>query len=93
MGVVEYSEITALIFSVSLLVSKFNFNVSWKLRKLLVDKLSNDFEIDKKADIPTLCFSLTSFIEKELDSKEYYIIIVIIYFFDFIFFNFFIFHF
>lgn len=70
LGVVEYSEITALLFAISLLVSKFNFEVSYKLRTLLAAKLPEEIEIDKKGDIPTLCFSLTSLVEKDLEPNE-----------------------
>ncbi len=70
LGVVEYSEITALLFSVSLLVSKFSYDVSFKLRNLLATKLPDEIELDKKADIPTLCFSLTSLVEKEIETTE-----------------------
>ncbi len=70
LGVVEYSEITALLFSVSLLVSKFNYDVSYKLRNILTSKLPDEIELDKKADIPTLCFSLASLVEKEIESTE-----------------------
>lgn len=66
----EYSEITALIFSISLLVSKFSYNVSYKLRNLLPNKLPDEIDIDKKGDIPTLCFSLTSLIENEVEQSE-----------------------
>ena len=70
LGVVEYSEITALLFSVSLLVSKFNYDVSYKLRNLLASKLPDEIEIDKKGDIPTLCFSLKSLVEKEVEPTK-----------------------
>jgi len=70
LGVVQYSEITALLFSVSLLVSKFNYDVSYKLRNLLASKLPDEIELDKKGDIPTLCFSLTSLVENELEPSQ-----------------------
>jgi len=70
LGVVQYSEITALLFSISLLVSKFNYDVSYKLRNLLASKLQDEIELDKKGDIPTLCFSLSSLVENELEPSQ-----------------------
>ena len=70
LGVIQYSEITALLFSVSLLVSKFNYDVSYKLRNLLASKLQDEIELDKKGDIPTLCFSLSSLVENELEPSQ-----------------------
>jgi hypothetical protein len=70
LGVIQYSEITALLFSVSLLVSKFNYDVSYKLRNLLASKLLDEIELDKKGDIPTLCFSLSSLVENELEPSQ-----------------------
>lgn len=60
-----------MIFSVSLLVSRFDYDVPWKLRNLLANKLPDEIDIDKKGDIPTICFSLSTFTEKELENTEY----------------------
>lgn len=67
---VEYNELTALMYAINILVMKFNYNVSWNLRKLLVEKFPNELSIEKKADIPTICFSLSSIVEKDIDIEK-----------------------
>jgi hypothetical protein len=70
LGVIDYSEISTLLFSITLLLSKFGFDVSYKLRNLIVNKFPDKIELDKKGDIPTLCFSMTSLTESELEITE-----------------------
>ncbi len=67
---IEYNELIALMYAINILVVKFNFNVSWDLRKLLVEKFPNDLTQDKKIDIATICFSLSSIVDKEIEEKR-----------------------
>lgn len=69
---VEYNEITALMYALNILIMKFNFDVSWKLRKLLAENFPEikDLTVDKKSDIATICFSLSSIVEKEFEESE-----------------------
>jgi hypothetical protein len=70
MDLIEYNELVPLMFAINILLDRFNFNVSWDLRKLLVQKFPNDLTVDKKKDIATICFTLSCIVDKEIDKKR-----------------------
>ena len=56
----DITNLLALCWSVSVLVNKFNYSFTPEFIKKLVDKLPDELPIDKKGDIPTLCFSIST---------------------------------
>jgi hypothetical protein len=60
----DIPNLVALCWSLSILISKFNFTIPLILRLKIIEKLPNDLDIDKKGEIPTICFSLSTFINQ-----------------------------
>jgi hypothetical protein len=59
----DISNLVALCWSLSILISKFGFTIPLALRVNILEKLPNDLDIDKKGEIPTICFSLSTFFD------------------------------
>jgi hypothetical protein len=59
----DLNSLVALVWSLSILISKFNFTVPLNLRHKIFETLPNELETEKKGEIPTICFSLSMFIE------------------------------
>ena len=51
----------ALSWSVSLLISKLGYTVNDSLRKTIINCLPRKLEVEKKGEIPTICFSIASY--------------------------------
>ena len=55
----------ALSWSVSLLITKLGYNVSDSLRKSIINSLPRKLEVEKKGEIPTICFSIASYTSED----------------------------
>ena len=64
MNEMDFTNILVLTWSCSLLISKFKFHVPIELRLEVLMKLPETLDLDKKAEIPTLCFGISSFFDK-----------------------------
>lgn len=55
----------ALTWSISVLISKFSFEINQKFKTSLINQLPTRLDIDKKGEVPTLCYSLSTFSDEE----------------------------
>ena len=60
----DLTNIFVLSWSSSLLISKFKYNIPIELKIGILQKLPDELEIDKKSEIPTICFGISSFFNK-----------------------------
>lgn len=57
----DTTNLLALAWSISILISKFNYNVDARLKQLIVEKLPNNLSVEKKGEIPSICFSISNY--------------------------------
>jgi hypothetical protein len=60
----DTTNLLAVAWSISILLSKFNYPVDAKLKQLIVEKLPNNISIEKKGEIPSICFSISNYGEE-----------------------------
>lgn len=51
----------ALIWAFSILITQFKYNIPVDLKKSIIRQLPEEIMMDKKGEIPTICFSISSF--------------------------------
>lgn len=59
----DVTNLLALSWSISLLISKYNYPIPDQFKKIIIQALPNKLEIDKKGEIPTICFSISNYAE------------------------------
>jgi len=64
----DITNLLALSWSISILISKFYYPIDSKLRAEIVTKLPNNIPIDKKGEIPSICFSISNYKEENNDA-------------------------
>jgi hypothetical protein len=60
----------AICWAVSLLITKFNHEISDKIRKNIINSLPRILDVEKKGEIPTICFSISSFLSEDQELEE-----------------------
>jgi hypothetical protein len=60
----------AVCWAVSLLITKFNHDIPDKTRKNIITSLPRNMDVDKKGEIPTICFSISSFLSEDQELEE-----------------------
>jgi len=60
----DLTNIFVLSWSCSLLISKFKYDIPIQLRVAILQKLPDELEVDRKAEIPTICFGISAFYNK-----------------------------
>jgi hypothetical protein len=61
----DITNLLVLCWSASIMVNKFNYTFTTEFMNKLVKKLPVELPIDKKGDIPTLCFSISNLAEEK----------------------------
>ncbi len=62
--------LVALCWAVSLLITKFNHPINDSMRKNIINCLPRKLENDKKGEVPTICFSISSFLSEDSQLEE-----------------------
>lgn len=60
----DITNLLALCWSVSIMVNKFGYTFTLEFTNKLIKKLPDELPIDKKGDIPTLCFSISNLVDE-----------------------------
>lgn len=66
----DSTNLLAICWAISILISKFNHNVADSMRKSVIISLPKQLENDKKGEVPTLCFSISSFLSQDPELEE-----------------------
>ena len=64
----DTTNLLALSWSISILISRFNYPVDLKLKREIIEKLPNNISLDKKGEIPSICFSIANYLEENNDA-------------------------
>lgn len=60
----DTTNLLALSWAISILISRFNYPVDLKLKQEILEKLPNNIPLDKKGEIPSICFSIANYLEE-----------------------------
>lgn len=63
----DITNLIALSWSTSLLISKFGYNISNQFKKNIIKSLPQQLQIEKKGEVPTICFSISSYLSEDED--------------------------
>ena len=61
---IDLTNLLALCWSFSILVTKYNYEIKKELLMKVISGLPNELPTDKKGEIPTLCFSISTLISE-----------------------------
>jgi hypothetical protein len=66
----DITNLLALSWSTSLLISKFGYNISDQFKKSIIKSLPQQLEVEKKGEIPTICFSISSYLSEDEELNQ-----------------------